>query len=175
MMMIAKTVISLHTAPVLIEYVLVRMSSTSVVVQVFQLRKNIFIISSSLRMHWWEHLELLVITNDMKSHSRYLLSCPLTMRECFRFLLIANLWKKKKLLHVLHIHTVVLQYFSTIWYMTSWVINITTKMSGTNKNDNNIQMLAGILSPFKDLTPHSLVYFGGLHQNCNKWNSSVNS
>ena len=25
----------------------------------------------------------------------------------------------------------------------------------------NVQMLAGILSPFKDLTPHSLVYFGG--------------
>ena len=23
-------------------------------------------------------------------------------------------------------------------------------------------MLMGILSPFKDLTPHSLVYFGGL-------------
>ena len=26
-------------------------------------------------------------------------------------------------------------------------------------------MLAGILSPFKDLTPHSLVYFGGLIYN----------
>ena len=126
-------------------------------------------------MPWWERLELLVITNDMKSHSRYLLSCPLTMRECFRFLLKANLWKKKKLLHVLHIHTVVLQYFSTIWYMTSWVINITTKMSVTNKNENNIQMLAGILSPFKDLTPHSLVYFGGLHQTGNKWKSSFNT
>ena len=51
MMMIAKTVISLHTAPVLIEYILVRMSSTSVVVQVFQLRKkvrNIIIVEDAL-------------------------------------------------------------------------------------------------------------------------------
>ena len=31
-------------------------------------------------------------------------------------------------------------------------------------DNNNVQMLAGILSPFKDLTPHSLVYFGGLQQ-----------
>ena len=29
-------------------------------------------------------------------------------------------------------------------------------------SDTNVQMLAGVLSPFKDLTPHSLVYFGGL-------------
>ena len=125
-------------------------------------------------MPGWERLELLVITNDMKVHSRYLSSCPFTIRECFRFLVKANLWKKKKILHFLHIHTVVLQYLY-IWYMTSWVINITTKMSVTNKNENNIQMLAGILSPFKDLTPHSLVYFGGLHQTGNKWKSSFNT